>query len=96
MTTGLAMNRDSKHPRDTVELLLSAIAEPIADRLDHRRDARRRLLDMEATCEYLGISEDTVYRLIGEKKLTPVSVDRRKRLDIRELDKLIEEAKNGR
>ncbi|MGA8594476.1 MAG: helix-turn-helix domain-containing protein [Bryobacteraceae bacterium] len=83
-------------PRDTVELLLTAVADAIADRLEHRQEARRRLLDMDATCEYLGVSEDGVYRLVAEGKLTPVSLDRRKRFDIRELDKLIEEAKGHR
>lgn len=79
--------------RDTVELFLNAMADAIADRLEHRQDARRRLLDMEQTCEYLGVSEDGVYRLVQERRLTPVRFDRRMRFDIRELDQLIEEAK---
>jgi hypothetical protein len=61
---------DSKNP---VELFLSAIADAIADRLERRQEARRRLLDMGQTCEYLGVSEDTVYRLIAEWKLSPVN-----------------------
>jgi excisionase family DNA binding protein len=48
---------------------------------------------MEQACEYLGVSEDGVYRLVQEKRLTPVRFDRRMRFDIRELDQLIEEAK---
>lgn len=82
--------KDSQNP---VELFLSAIADAIADRLEHRQEARRRLLDMGQACEYLGVSEDTVYRLVAERKLSPVNVDRRKRFDVRELDRLIEEAK---
>ena len=79
--------------RDTVEFFLNAMADAIADRLEHRRDTRRRLLDMEQTCEYLGVSEDGVYRLVQDQKLTPVRFDRRMRFDIRELDQLIEGAK---
>jgi excisionase family DNA binding protein len=82
--------------RDTIELFLTAMAEAIVDRLEHRQEVRRRLLDMEQTCEHLSCSEDTVYRLVQEKRLTPVRIDRRMRFDIRELDKLIEEAKTRR
>lgn len=95
MKSLVELKRESD-PRDTVELLLTAVADAIADRLEHRQETRRRLLDMDRTCEYLGLSEDGVYRLIAEGKLTPVSLDRRKRLDIRELDTLIDEAKKRR
>jgi excisionase family DNA binding protein len=95
MKPSAEMNRSSG-PRDTLELVLDAIADAITDRLEHRHDTRRRLLDMEQTCEYLSISEDTAYRLVAERKLTPVRVDRRLRFDIRELDHLIDDAKNSR
>jgi excisionase family DNA binding protein len=81
--------------RDTVELFLNAMADAIADRLERRQEARRRLLDIERTAEYLGMSEDSVYRLVSERKLKPVRFDRRPRFDIRDLDKLIEEAKGS-
>ncbi len=90
------MSKITPNSRDTVELFLTAMADAIADRLERRQEAHRRILDMEETCEYLGCSEDTIYRLIAEKKLTPVRIDRRIRFDIRELDKLIEDAKSPR
>ena len=77
-------------PRETVDLFLTAMADAIADRLEHRQEARRRLLDMEQASEYLSTSEDTFYRMIADGKLTPVRFDRRMRFDIRDLDKLIE------
>jgi excisionase family DNA binding protein len=80
-------------PVKAIEFVLNAFADMMADRLEHRQEARRRLLDMEGVCEYLGCSEDTIYRLVSDKKLTPVQVDRRKRFDIREVDGLIDEAK---
>ncbi len=77
------------------DLFLEAFADAIADRLERRQESRRRLLKLEAATEYLSTSDDTIYRLIAEKKLTPVrNVDRHLRFDIRELDKLIEEAKD--
>ena len=83
----------ASEPRDSVEFFLNAMADAIADRLENRQEARRRLLDMEHTCEYLAVSEDGVYRLVQEKRLTPVRFDRRMRFDIRELDQLIDAAK---
>jgi excisionase family DNA binding protein len=79
--------------RQTVDLFLNAIADAIADRLEYRQDARRRLLDVEQTAEYLGMSESAVYNLVSDSKLRPVRFDRRIRFDIRDLDELIERAK---
>jgi excisionase family DNA binding protein len=78
-----------------IEFFLNSVADVIVDRLDQRQEARRRLLDMDATCEYLGCSEDTIYRLVSDNKLTAVNVDRRKRFDIRDLNRLIDEAKRN-
>jgi excisionase family DNA binding protein len=82
--------------RQTVDLFLDAIADAIADRLDHRQGARRRLLDVEQTAEYLGMSESAVYNLVSDHKLRPVRFDRRIRFDVRDLDGLIDQAKSVR
>jgi excisionase family DNA binding protein len=87
---------NARDPRDTVESFLSAIADAIAERLDRRQDRRRRLLTLDQAAEYLGTSEDTVERLVAEKKVNPVRVDRRLRFDVRDLDRLIEESKTWR
>ncbi|MBV8833527.1 MAG: helix-turn-helix domain-containing protein [Acidobacteriaceae bacterium] len=87
---------DVSSPRDTVEFFLNAMADAIADRLEQRQDARRRLLDVAQTAEYLGMTESAVYNLVSDGKLSPVRFDRRIRFDIRDLDKLIEEAKGTR
>lgn len=76
------------------DLFFEALADAIADRLEHRQEARR-LLDMEQAAEYLSTSEDTTYRLVADGKLKPVRFDRRMRFDIRDLDKLIEESKRS-
>ncbi len=88
------MNHPSES-RQAVDVFLDAIADAIVDRLERRQGARRRLLDMERTVDYLGMSEDTIIRLVSDGKLTPVRVDRRLRFDIRELDNLIEASKKG-
>jgi excisionase family DNA binding protein len=73
------MSKIATDARETLELFLVAIADAIADRLEYRQEARRRVLDMDQAVEYLGTSEDTIYRLIAEKKLTAVRFDRRTR-----------------
>lgn len=79
--------------RDTIEQFLSAIADAIADRLEHRQQTRRRLLTLEEAADYLAMSENQVLNLIAEGKLKRSNLDRRVRVDIRELDRLIEETK---
>ena len=87
---------DQPDPRDTLELFLNAMADAIADRLEQRHDARRRLLDVAQTAEYLGMTESAVYNLVSDGKLSPVRFARRIRFYIRDLDKLIEETKGTR
>jgi excisionase family DNA binding protein len=78
------------------DAMIDAIAEAVAQRLEKMSGTSRRLLDMEQTVEYLGMSEDTITRLVADKKLKPVRVDRRLRFDRRDLDQLIEDGKRGR
>ena len=92
----MEIKRSSKSdPPDTVGLFLNAMADAIADRLEHRQEARRRLLDVEQAAEYLGMTESAVYNLVSDNKLRPVRFDRRIRFDIRDLNELIEQAKKG-
>ena len=65
------MSRIPPDSRETVDLFLTAIADAIADRLEHRQEARRQVLDMDQAVEYLGTSEDTIYRLIAERSSLP-------------------------
>ena len=83
----------AKQPRHTVDEFLDAIADAIADRLERRESLRRRVLDLDQVAEYLGASEDTIHRMVAEGRLAPVRFDRRLRFDVRDLDRLIEEAK---
>ena len=87
---------NQRQSREALEVFFDALADAIADRLEHRQETRRRLLDVEQTAEYLGMTESAVYNLVSDSKLQPVRFDRRIRFDIRDLDKLIEEAKGAR
>jgi excisionase family DNA binding protein len=87
------MSSASKASTETVELLLAAMADAIADRLESRQGARRRLLDVEQAAEYLSTSESGIYNLVADDKLRPVRIDRKLRFDVRDLDRLIDDGK---
>lgn len=91
MDGGLKDHR--QRSREALDLFFGLLAEGIADRLMECQDMRRRLLDMEQTAEYLGMSEDTIQRLVSEGQLVPVRLDRRLRFDIRDLNDLVETSK---
>jgi excisionase family DNA binding protein len=78
--------------RQLIDMLIDAIADVLIDRLECRQSTRNRVLNAEKAAEYLGISEDQIYKLVSDRKLTPVRFDRRLRFDIRELDRLVEES----
>jgi excisionase family DNA binding protein len=77
------------------DAMIDAIADAVAQRLEKIGGTRQRLLTSDAAVAYLGISEDTLQRLVADKRLTPVRVDRRLRFDIRDLDRLIDDAKKA-
>jgi excisionase family DNA binding protein len=83
----------AKEPCHTIDEFLNLIADAIADRLERRESVKRRVLDLDQVAEYLGASEDTIHRMVAEGRLVPVRFDRRLRFDVRDLDRLIEEAK---
>jgi hypothetical protein len=84
----------SRGSTETVELFLTAIADTIADRLEGRQAARRRLLNVEQAGEYLSTSESGIYNLVADEKLSPVRIDRKLRFDVRDLDRLVDDSKS--
>ena len=76
--------------------MIKAIAEEVVLQLERIQTARRRLLTVEDAAEYLGISDDTLQRLVAEQRIVPCRFDRRPRFDVRDLDRLIDESKTGR
>jgi excisionase family DNA binding protein len=84
---------DSQEPERRRDFFIDAIAEAVAERLEHMQGQRKRLLTMEDAAEYLGMSPDAIYHLVSDGKLKPVRFDRRLRFDVRDLDRLIEDGK---
>jgi excisionase family DNA binding protein len=81
------------------EQFLDALADKIATRLAARLPAtgnaasKQRLLTVDMAAKYLGRSKGAVQALIHDRRLPIVRLDRRVFLDIRDLDSMIDSAK---
>lgn len=54
----------------------------------------KRLFTVNDTCAYLSISRMSLYRLIQQKKLLPLTIAGRTLFDRKDLDEFIERSKN--
>ena len=63
---------------------------------DQRSSPRRRLVSLPDAADMLGLSVASVRRLIGSGRLHAVKLNRRVLVDLRDVDRLIEEAKDRR
>ena len=81
----------------SLQLLIDALADAVAVKLEPRIAAAKpiqpRLLTVRQAAEYLGSSEASIYHQIKAGKLVAVRRDRRVFLDVRDLDRMIEECK---
>jgi hypothetical protein len=75
------------------ETLVDMIAEAVAKRLGATGTPKARLLSVAAAGEYLSRSPSAIRHLINQGKLPTVAIDSRIMLDIRDLDRIIEESK---
>jgi excisionase family DNA binding protein len=55
----------------------------------------KRLFTVNDTCAYLSISRMSLYRLIQQKKLSPLTISGRTLFDRKDLDEFIERSKNS-
>jgi excisionase family DNA binding protein len=85
-----------------LEALLDALAERIVEKirasLGEERggvSVRPRLLTAKQAAAYLGRTEEAVQHLIASGKVPTVRTDRRVFLDVRDLDRWIEESKQA-
>ncbi len=83
-----------------IDVLLDALADRVAERVSERLNGlsasttmKPRLLTVEQAAGYLGRSKASVQHLISDGAIPTVRHDRRVFLDIRDLDKWIEHAK---
>ena len=63
---------------------------------DQRSSPRRRLVSLPDAADMLGLSVASVRRLIWGGKLPAIRLTRRVLVDLRDVDRLIEEAKDRR
>jgi excisionase family DNA binding protein len=75
-------------------LIREAVQEGIrAERSQTGAVGTRRLLTVEQAAEYIGRTEQAMYQLISQKKIPVVRTDRRVMIDVKDLDKWIDENK---
>jgi excisionase family DNA binding protein len=86
----------------TLDALIDALAERVAAKVraelngDHAEAVKPRLFTVEQAGSYLGRSKEAVQHMIASGKIPTVRIDRRVFIDVRDLDRLIEDSKfNG-
>jgi hypothetical protein len=83
-------------PGLNIDALLDALADKVAQRLREDPLEQRpapRLLSVEGAAKYLSRTPSAIRNMLNTKKLKPVRLDGRVYLDIQELDRMIEAAK---
>jgi excisionase family DNA binding protein len=70
-----------------------AVARVVRDELQKFNVRTKRVLSLEETATYLGVSEGTVRNFVAQGKLTPVRFTRHLLFDIDDLDRLIQLSK---
>lgn len=75
--------------------IIDALAELVAGRVAERGGASQRLFSVDDAATYLGRTKPAVQNLIAGGTLPVVRIDRRVMLDRQDLDRLIDECKNG-
>ena len=87
-------------PRLDLDWLLDALAERVVTKLTSQAlpepKLKPRLLTVKAAAEYLSRSSHSVRHLIAAGKLPVVKLDQRIFLDVKDLDLVIEDCKEGR
>jgi Helix-turn-helix domain len=77
------------------DAMIEAIVEGVVKRLNGSQapSARPRLLTVEAAGEYLSRTPSAIRHLINQGRIPSVKLDARVFIDVRDLDRVIEESK---
>jgi hypothetical protein len=96
----LPLPRSRLQERDlTLEALIDALAERVATKLcvalaqERATSIEARLLTVDQAATYMGRTEEAMQHMIAGGKVRTVRIDRRVFIDVRDLDKLIEDNK---
>jgi excisionase family DNA binding protein len=82
-------------PNGTLSLdgLIDLLADRLAARVARTQASTRRLVDVRGAAEYLGCSPAAIRQKVARGELPTVRIDGKNRFDLRDLDTLIEQAK---
>jgi Helix-turn-helix domain len=73
------------------DMMIQAIAEAVALKLERMAGMQQRLLDVKAAAQYLGMTEDALRHKAGVE-IPCVRIDGKLRFDRRDLDRYIDKA----
>lgn len=75
------------------ESIEQLIARVVREEIQSIAVRNQRLLDADQAAVYINTSDKGLDNLVSDGKLAPVRFDRKRRFDVVDLDKLIEESK---
>lgn len=75
------------------ESIEQLIARVVREEIQSLSVRNQRLLDADQAAVYINTSDKGLDNLVSDGKLIPVRFDRKRRFDLVDLDKLIEESK---
>ena len=79
-------------PKLDLDFLVNLLAERIAAKIGSSENGRR-LIDVRGAAEYLGCSPAAIRQKVARGELPTVKIDNKNRFDLKDLDGLIERAK---
>jgi len=78
-----------------IEAIADAVACRLQGKLNAQQSTARRLLNVEEAAEYVGYTPAAVRHMVTKRQLPCVRNGRTVRFDVADLDRWIEEHKNG-
>lgn len=79
----------AERPASLADGLLDAIAEAVASRI--KPALTKRVLTLAEAAEYIGLTEAALRHKVAARQIPYVSIDRKTRFDVRDLDRWIDE-----
>ena len=77
----------------TLDSLIDLLADRLAVKVAGSQPFARRLVDVRGAAEYLGCSPAAIRQKVARRELPTVRIDGKNRFDLRDLDALIQQAK---
>ena len=78
-------------PQRVGDIFFRQMAKAVVEELQYLEHCQQRLLDMEQTAAYLGLSEDAIRDLVSRGVLKPTRLTRKVQFDVMHLRRVLDE-----